>query len=110
MQMMFLPISTAFVLAPPTLGYTMLIQFLNQTVHAMFTWANSSKNSPRTTNDVVKGYSAAICTGVPVALGIRILLSKRTAAATGAKRMFLNGTVGMTGAATAGVCNNVAMR
>ena len=56
------------------------------------------------------GYFAAVGTGVPVAVGIRILLTKRIPQAKGATKLIMNGIVGTCGAAVAGVFNNLAMR
>ena len=64
----------------------------------------------KTPNDILKGYCTAICVSIPTAVGIRLALAKRTAAAVGAHRNVLNVTVATTASAVAGVCNNISMR
>jgi hypothetical protein len=76
----------------------------------MFTWTNSSKQSTRTNSDMLLGYSAALGTGLPVAVGLRVLLSRRMPNAKGVTLLIMNGLVGTFGSAAAGVCNNLAMR
>ena len=107
---MNVPLNIGFILAPPTIFNTVLVQVLNQTYNATMNYGNANASSPYTLNDLGRSYLGAVISSTTVALAIRQLNAKRSAAATGAKLIMLNAITSTTACACGGFANNWFMR
>jgi len=107
---MALPICTGFMLAPPTVFWTIFMQTINQTYNAGLNYGNNSKKSPQTSKDIMLGFMAALGTSVPLSIGIRLMCKGMTARATGAKLLIMNVLVASSASAVGGVANNLCIR
>ena len=107
---MNIPLNVGFILAPPTLFNTVFVQVVNQTYNATMNYGNANASSPYTLNDLGKSFAAAVCASTGVALAIRQINAKRSAAATGARLIMLNAITSTTACACGGFANNYFMR
>ena len=107
---MNVPLNIGFILAPPTIFNTVLVQVLNQTYNATMNYGNANASSPYTAEDITKGALAAVSSSVAVALTIRQINLKRSAAATGPKLILLNAATSTIACAAGGFANNWFMR
>ena len=79
-----IPLNVGFILLPPTLVNTVGVHVLNQSYNATMNYGNANASSPYTKEDITKGAIGAVCSSVAVALTIRQINLKRSAAAKGA--------------------------
>ena len=107
---MNIPLNVGFILMPPTLINTIGVHVANQSYNATMNFGNANASSPYTTEDITKGAMAAVGSSVAVALTIRQINLKRSAAATGAKLIMLNAITSTTACAAGGFANNWFMR
>ena len=68
---MNIPLNVGFILAPPTIFNTVLVQVLNQTYNATMNYGNANASSPYTMNDLGRSYIGAVLSSTGVALAIR---------------------------------------
>ena len=73
-------------------------------------YGNANASSPYTTNNLARSFGAAVGTSTFVALAIRQMNAKRSAAATGASLIMLNAFTSTTACACGGFANNWFMR
>ena len=107
---MNIPLNIGFILAPPTLVNTVGVQVVNQAYNATMNYGNANASSPYTKEDITKGAIAAVGSSVIVALTIRQINLKRSAAASGAGLILLNAATSTTACACGGFANNWFMR
>lgn len=107
---MNVPLNVGFILAPPTLTNTIGIHVLNQSYNATMNYGNANASSPYTSEDITKGACAAVGSSVAVALTIRQINLKRSAAAKGPKLILLNAATSTIACAAGGFANNWFMR
>ena len=65
-----LPITFGMIMAPRTTFNTIFFQWLNQTYNAGMNYGNRNATSTYSTNDILKGYSAAVVSSVTLSLGL----------------------------------------
>jgi len=107
---MNIPIAFGFIIAAPTPFNTIFWNWANQTYNASFNYGNRNATSLYTTEDIMKGYSAAVTSSVIVALSIRKALSGKTNNLKGAKLIVYNSISSFFACATAGYLNAWFMR
>merc|ERR1712029_221388 len=107
---MNIPLNVGFILMPPTFINTVGVHVANQTYNATMNFGNANASSPYTKEDITKGALAAVGSSVGVALTIRQINLKRSAAATGAKLILLNAFTSTIACAAGGFANNWFMR
>lgn len=107
---MNVPLNVGFILAPPTLVNTVGIHVINQSYNATMNYGNANASSPYTSADITKGAIAAVGSSVGVALTIRQINLKRSAAAKGPKLILLNAATSTIACAAGGFANNWFMR
>lgn len=107
---MNIPILFGILLSKPTMANTVFWQIFNQSFNAGLNYGNRNASSPYTTNDLMRGYFAAVGSSVTVAITLRKLCSSLTAKATGTKLTLLNAIIGATATGAASFLNTVSMR
>ena len=95
---------------PPTFVNTVGVHVANQSYNATMNYGNANASSPYTTEDISKGAAAAVGSSVAVALTIRQINLKRSAAASGARLIMLNAITSTIACAAGGFANNWFMR
>jgi sideroflexin-5 len=107
---MNIPICFGFIIAAPTPFNTIFWQWVNQTYNAWLNYGNRNASSNYTMEDISKSYVAACASSITIGLGIRKMLAKRSAAATGASLILLNSVSSFFACASAGFLNAYFMR
>lgn len=107
---MNVPLNIGFILAPPTIFNTMAVNIANQSYNAIMNYGNANASSPYTREDIIKSYLMAVTASVGVALTIRQINAKRSAAATGARLIMLNAFTSTVACMCGGFANNWFMR
>lgn len=107
---MNVPILFGIVLAPPTLKFTALFQWLNQSYNAGLNFGNKNSSCNYTNSDLGIGYGAAVGSSLVVALSLRMMTAGMTARSKGLKLLMINTFVGGTAGGCASFCNTYAMR
>ena len=107
---MNIPLNIGFILMPPTLFNTVAVHIANQSYNATMNYGNANASSPYTSQDIGRSYGAAVGTSVGVALLIRQINLKRSAAATGARLIMLNAITSTVACMVGGFANNWCMR
>ena len=105
-----IPISFGFIFAAPTPFNTIFWQWINQTYNAALNYQNRHASSLYTTEDIAKSYCIATSSALVVSLGIRKMLEKQTARASGARLVMLNSVSSFAACAAAGWLNAYFMR
>jgi len=105
-----IPISMGFLFSPPTIGYTLFWQWMNQTNNALLNFGNANKSSPATDSDIFKSYMMAVVASGAAGLGVRALTKKQTQGATGGKLVLLNAIVTIVACGIGGFANNYFIR
>ncbi|CAI9736417.1 sideroflexin-5-like isoform X1 [Octopus vulgaris] len=109
----FVPFGSPFVigmlLPNPTIGKTILWQWMNQSHNACVNYANRNATKPTPMKRFIVGYVGAVSTAVSIAVGISVLIEKaeRFSPAT---KIFIKRFVPFPAVATASTCNVVLMR
>ena len=104
------PILMGCLLLPPTMNYTILMQWINQSYMAGLNYANRNPSAPQTNTDLAIGYSAACSVSIFIAVALRKLTEGPTRRATGITLMALNSFVNALASGGAGYCNTAIMR
>ena len=107
---MNVPLNIGFIMAPPTVFYTVSVHVANQSYNAIMNYGNANASSPYTKEDIGKSYASAVCASVGVALLIRQINAKRSASATGARLIALNALTATIACMCGGFANNWFMR
>ena len=107
---MNVPLNVGFILMPPTFVNTVGVHIVNQSYNATMNYGNANASSPYTKEDITKGALAAVGSSVGVALTIRQINLKRSAAAKGPKLILLNAATSTIACAAGGFANNWFMR
>ncbi len=107
---MNIPIIVGILLAPPTAFNAAFFQWVNQSYNAGLNFGNRNATTGQTTTDVLRGYCAAVTSGISMGLLVRKILSPFSKGATGSRLLVVNGLVGYSGAAVAGFLNSYCMR
>jgi len=107
---MNIPLNVGFILMPPTFVNTVGVHVANQSYNATMNYGNANASSPYTSEDISKGAAAAVGSSVAVALTIRQINLKRSAAASGARLIMLNAITSTIACAAGGFANNWFMR
>ena len=104
------PILCGMFLSPPTMFYTGLWQWINQSYNAGLNFGNKNSTCEYSTTDLLMGYGAASFSSIGMGLGLRKLTSGLTKGASGKKLFFLNFIVGAGASGTANFFNTMCMR
>lgn len=104
------PILAGVLLLPPTMKYTILMQWINQTYMAGLNYANKNASATYSNQDLAIGYGGAVAASIIIGVGLRKLTEGPTKKAKGLKLMALNAFVGALAAAGAAYCNTSLMR
>lgn len=107
---MNLPIAFGMIITAPTPFNTIFWQWVNQTYNALLNYGNRNASSNYTTQDIMRGYSAACSSSIVVALGIRKALESRTKNMRGGKLVIFNSISAFFACSTAGFLNAYFMR
>lgn len=97
-------------LLPPTMKYTVIMQWLNQSYMAGLNYANKNASATYSNNDLAIGYAGAVSASIVIGVSLRKLTEGATKKATGVRLMALNSFVGAVAAAGAAYCNTTLMR
>ncbi|ESS30629.1 tricarboxylate carrier protein [Toxoplasma gondii GAB2-2007-GAL-DOM2] len=107
-----IPIGGGMLLARPTFANSVFWQWVNQTYNACFNWANgnrcSSADAAHDRNDIIKGYIAAVCLSVGLAVSLNGMLARSKS--QGVARKLLQAVVPYTAVATANFGNTALIR
>ena len=104
------PVVVGMLIAPPTLFYTVLFQWMNQSYNAGLNFGNKNSTCKYTYRDIMGGYLAAVTSAIIVALGMRALTAPFAESATECELMFINTIVACVSGAAASYCNTAFMR
>lgn len=107
---MKIPINCGMILAPPTLFWTMLVQFVSQSYNAGLNYFNKNSSCKYTNSDIMRGYMAAIASSLSIAVVMRKATAGVTKGATGFKLIFLNSLVATCSSGSANFFNSLTMR
>ena len=105
-----LPVVIGILVAPPTMFYTVLFQWLNQSYNAGLNFGNKNSTCKYTNKDIMGGYLTAVTSAILVAMGMRALTAPAAKSATGTELMLLNTIVACVSGAAASYCNTTFMR
>ena len=107
---MNIPLNIGFILMPPTIFNTVAVHIANQSYNATMNYGNANASSPYTAEDIGKSYACAVGASVGIAMLIRQINLKRSAAATGSKLIMLNAITSTVACMCGGFANNWFMR
>ena len=105
-----IPIISFMMLSPPTMGFTMFSQWINQNYNAGLNYGNKNGTCKFSERDIAVGYTAAVASSMMIATAMRKATSGLTKGATREKIVFLNYLVGGSAAACANFSNAWCMR
>jgi len=93
-----------------TPAFNAFMQWVNQTYNAGMNYGNRNASSEYTTQDMARGYSAAVVTSVGIALVSRTLMAKKLASLSGPRLLLMNAFLNWLAAAFSGFANCTLMR
>jgi len=105
-----IPLNMGFILAPPTIPFTVSVHVANQSVNAIMNYGNANASSPYSNSDIMRSYASAVIASVGMALTIRHINASRSASATGARLIMLNAITSTVACMCGGFANNWFMR
>ncbi|CBZ51644.1 putative tricarboxylate carrier [Neospora caninum Liverpool] len=107
-----IPIGGGMLLGRPTFANSVFWQWVNQTYNACFNWANgnrsSSADAAQDRKDIIKGYIAAVCLSVGLAVSMNGMLARSKS--QGVARKLLQAVVPYTAVAAANFGNTALVR
>lgn len=105
------PIATMVIFMPhQTPLVSAMLQWLNQTYNAGMNYGNRNASTPYSSQDLLKGYLAAVLVSVGLAFTSRLAFAGFLSRQTGQRQIFANATIGYFSGAFAGVANLACMR
>ena len=107
---MNIPLLAGMILSPPTMGYTILWQWLNQSYMAGLNYANKNPSSTYTNRDLLQGYSASVSASILTAMTLRKMTAGIVARSSGPRLMMLNTMIAAVASSSAGYVNTTLMR
>ena len=107
---MNIPLLVGFLISPPTMAHTALLQIINQSYMAGLNYQNKNESCTYTNKELMKGYFAAVGSALFVSLSLRRATQGIVKSASGSKLLLLNGLVGSVGGGAASYFNTQAMR
>jgi len=104
------PLLAVMLFTRQTPTFNALLQILDQTYIAGINYGNRNASTTYTTNDLLRGYSAAVLASTGIAYFTRTLLQKSLSKLTGSRLLFASAGLNWIAAASAGGLNCALMR